>query len=191
MISGIHAVVFSPAAEEVRAFFRDTLAWDRAVPAHSPAACAPMTRPSADTTRTRPGMNGVRMNLPATAAAGGGTKPGWHDLPPAALAFRAAHIVYGVGGMASFGYLWACALTRRRNRKLALAIGFLALEGAALVVGRGNCPFGALQRRLGDDVPMFELFLSPRAAKAAVPVLAGLSLAGMALVAFRPPASTR
>jgi predicted enzyme related to lactoylglutathione lyase len=27
MISGIHAVVFSPAAEEVRAFFRDILAW--------------------------------------------------------------------------------------------------------------------------------------------------------------------
>ena len=25
MISGVHAIVFSPAAEEVRAFFRDTL----------------------------------------------------------------------------------------------------------------------------------------------------------------------
>ena len=27
MISGIHAIVFSPAAEEVRDFFRDTLGW--------------------------------------------------------------------------------------------------------------------------------------------------------------------
>jgi hypothetical protein len=128
---------------------------------------------------------------PAPTATGVRTKPGWRELPPAALAFRAAHIVYGVGGMASFGCVWACALTRRRNRKLALAVGFLTLEGAALVVGQGNCPFGPLQRRLGDDVPMFELFLPPRAAKAAVPALAGLSLAGMALVVLRPPASIR
>jgi hypothetical protein len=42
-----------------------------------------------------------------------------------------------------------------------------------------------LQRRLGDPVPMFELVLPPRAAKAAVPVLAGVALAGC-LLALRP-----
>jgi len=56
----------------------------------------------------------------------------------------------------------------------------LLVEGVALVIGRGNCPFGPFQRRLGDPVPMFELFLPPRAAKAAVPVLTLVSLAGLA-----------
>ena len=114
-------------------------------------------------------------------------RPAWTELPPRALAFRLAHIAYGVVGMTTFGYVWLCALKRRRNRKLAAAVGFLGLEGAALVIGRGNCPFGRFQRRLGDDVPMFELFLPPRAAKAAVPVLAWLSVAGMVAVALRPP----
>ena len=111
----------------------------------------------------------------------------WADLPPAARAFRIAHIAYGVGGMTSFFYVWRCALARRRDRGLATAVGFLGIEGVALVVGRGNCPFGPFQRKLGDSVPMFELFLPPRAAKAAVPVLAALSLAGMALAAVRGP----
>lgn len=36
-----------------------------------------------------------------------------------------------------------------------------------MVIGGGNCPFGPLQRSLGDPVPMFELVLLPKAAKAA------------------------
>ena len=63
----------------------------------------------------------------------------------------------------------------------------LLVEGAALVVGRGNCPLGPLQRRLGDPVPLFELVLPRRGAKAAVPLLAAISLVGIALVAVRPP----
>ena len=55
------------------------------------------------------------------------------------------------------------------------------------MVGRGNCPFGPFQARLGDPVPLFELVLPPRAAKAAVPVLTVITLAGMVAVALRPP----
>jgi len=44
-------------------------------------------------------------------------------------------------------------LKRRRDRLLWACVSFLSLEGVALVVGRGNCPFGPLQRRLGDPVP--------------------------------------
>ena len=63
----------------------------------------------------------------------------------------------------------------------------LLVEGAALIVGRGNCPLGPIQRRLGDPVPLFELVLPRRAAKAAVPLLAAISLVGIAVAAARPP----
>ena len=66
-------------------------------------------------------------------------------------------------------------------------MALLSAEGVALVIGRGNCPFGPFQARLGDPVPMFELVLPPRAAKAAVPVLTILSLAGFAAMLLRPP----
>jgi hypothetical protein len=74
---------------------------------------------------------------------------------------------------------------------LTLATGQLLFEGGALIVGRGNCPFGPLQTRLGDPVPMFELLLPPRAAKAAVPILAGITIAGFAALLVRGPRISR
>ena len=109
----------------------------------------------------------------------------WADLPPGARAFRLAHIGWGVASMASLGYVWLCAMRRRRDRLLVGSVVFLSVEGLALVVGRGDCPFGPFQSRLGDPVPMFELVLPPRAAKAAIPVLAVLTLAGFLAVAVR------
>lgn len=51
---------------------------------------------------------------------------------------------------------------------------------------------GPRQAEWGDPVPFFELVLPPRAAKAAVPVLAGASIAGMlALIIRRPGLTTR
>ena len=72
-------------------------------------------------------------------------------------------------------------MTRRRSPALWASVGFLLVEGGALVVGRGNCPVGRLQESWGDPVPFFELLLPPRAAKAAVPVLAAVSLVAWAL----------
>jgi hypothetical protein len=109
-------------------------------------------------------------------------------LPPAAGAFRVAHAAFAAAQLTALGYLWFSALTRRRDRNLAAAVGFLGLEGAALVVGRGNCPFGPFQARLGDPVPLFELVLPPRAAKAAIPVLAAVTLAGFGALFLLPPA---
>jgi len=107
-------------------------------------------------------------------------------LAPAAIALRVFHVGVAVVEVASLGYVWSCALTRRRDRVLAIASIALAVEGSALVVGRGNCPLAPLQQRLGDPVPLFELVLEPRAAKAAVPALAGLSAVGLALAWARP-----
>jgi hypothetical protein len=112
----------------------------------------------------------------------------WSELPLGARAFRLAHVAWGVVGLTTLAYIWASALGRRRGRLLPASILFLSIEGLALLIGRGDCPFGPFQARLGDPVPMFELVLPPRAAKAAIPVLTVVPLLGFAAVALRPPA---
>lgn len=89
--------------------------------------------------------------------------------------------------LAGLAYIWRCAATRRRSGRLWAGVVLLLVEGAALVVGHGDCPIGPRQAEWGDPVPFFELVLPPRAAKAAVPVLAVVSLAGIAAVILRPP----
>jgi len=108
-------------------------------------------------------------------------------LPASAKAFRAAHAIVGVIELSCLGYVWACALTRRRDRLLGAAMIALSLQGAGMVIGRGNCPLGPLQRRLGDPTPLFELVLPPRAAKMVFPVLLAVTLGGAIAVALRPP----
>lgn len=104
----------------------------------------------------------------------------------AATTFRRVHALIALVDLLGLGYVWACALMRRRDRVLRLSIAALVVEGGALVVGRGSCPLGPLQRRLGDSTPLFELALPPKAARAAVPVLTAISVTGLALLALRP-----
>jgi len=111
----------------------------------------------------------------------------WRALPPRAKAWRGAHASWSVVQLACLGYVWSCVITRRRTRRLWAGVALLAAEGAALVVGHGNCPVGRLQAEWGDPVPFFELLLPPRAAKAAVPVLTGISLAALAGLVLRRP----
>ena len=108
-------------------------------------------------------------------------------LTPAAKTFRAVHTGIAAVDLAALAYIWTCVITRRRGRLLTASVAALIVEGAALIVGRGDCPLGPLQSKLGDSVPLFELVLSPRAAKVAVPVLAAVSVGGVALVALRRP----
>jgi hypothetical protein len=111
----------------------------------------------------------------------------WVTLSRPAKAYRIFHAAWSLAGLASLGYIWACAATRRRDRRLWASIAFLSIEGAGLIAGGGDCPMGPLQARIGDPVPFFELVLPPRAAKAAVPILAGVSVAGFVAVALRRP----
>lgn len=112
-----------------------------------------------------------------------------HRLAPAALAFRAAHAGIAVGFLAAIAHVWACALTGRRDPLLRVAVAALTLEGVVVAANGGDCPLGPLQARLDDPVPLFELVLSPRAAKRAVPVLGAVATAGIALLARRPTAA--
>ena len=111
----------------------------------------------------------------------------WATLGRPAKAYRVFHATWSVAGLASLGYIWVCAARRRRNRLLAASMAFLSIEGAGLIVGGGDCPMGPFQEQLGDPVPFFELVLPPRAARAAVPILAVASLAGFLAVALREP----
>jgi hypothetical protein len=106
-------------------------------------------------------------------------------LPPAALAFRRAHAVIAAAFLLAIAYVWWCALSGRRGPLLRVAIVALAAEGTLVVANRGDCPLGGLQERVGDPVPLFELVLSPRAARRAVPILGAVAAAGVALVARR------
>jgi hypothetical protein len=108
-------------------------------------------------------------------------------LPPAALAFRAAHGAIAVAFLAAIAYVWWCALTGRRDRRLRLAVTALTTEGALVVGNHGDCPMGPLQARAGDPVPLFELLLAPTAARRAVPALGLLTAAGFVVLALRRP----
>ncbi len=127
------------------------------------------------------------MTGPLVAGPGLVVDPVAVGLSRGALALRTAHAALAVVELTGLGYLWACALRRRRGRLLTTAVGLLAAEGAALVVGRGNCPLGPLQERCGDPTPLFQLVLPPRPAKAAVPVLAAVAVGGMITLAVRRP----
>jgi hypothetical protein len=111
----------------------------------------------------------------------------WSALGGRAKMFRIAHTAWAVVSLAALGDIWVSAIRRRHDRWLAASVAWLLLEGVALVIGRGDCPAGPLQRQLGDPVPLFELVLPPRAAKAAIPILTGVAAAGIALAAVRGP----
>ena len=104
-----------------------------------------------------------------------------------AKAWRVVHASWSVGQLASLGYIWTCALTGRRTRRLWASVAFLIVEGAALIVGRGNCPVGPQQAAWGDPVPFFEILLPPRAARAAVPILTVVNVTGILALLVRSP----
>lgn len=111
----------------------------------------------------------------------------WNTIGYRARSWRIFHACWSIAQLAGLGYMWASVIRRRRSRRLWSAVAFLFAEGAALVVGRGDCPMGPLQTEWGDPVPFFELVLPPRAAKAAVPILAVVSVAAVAGLVFRRP----
>jgi hypothetical protein len=99
---------------------------------------------------------------------------------------RLLHTSIGLAELGCLGYLWFCAISRRRDRWLNLSAGVLAGEGVALLIAKG-CPLGVFQRRAGDDVPMFELWFGPRLAPFAIPSFTVIALVGLLLVLRRPP----
>jgi hypothetical protein len=93
--------------------------------------------------------------------------------------------VIAAGFLGAIGYVWWCAVTGRRDRLLRVAVASLLGEGAVVAANHGDCPLGPLQDRLGDPVPLFELVLSPAAARRAIPALGVVAGAGIVTLAAR------
>jgi hypothetical protein len=104
---------------------------------------------------------------------------------PAVILWRAGHAVIAIGFLASIGYIWWCALSGRRGPLLRVVIAALVGEGALVGANHGDCPLGPIGDRIGDPVPLFELVLSPRAARLAIPTLGAVTAAGLCLLAAR------
>lgn len=111
------------------------------------------------------------------------------QLSSAVILWRSGHAVIAVGFLCSIGYVWWCAITRRRGPLLRGAVGGLIAEGVLVAANRGDCPLGPLGDRIGDEVPLFELVLPRRAAKAAIPVLGAVTGAGLIALAVRSRSS--
>ena len=111
-------------------------------------------------------------------------------LSPAALAFRTFHAAIAAGFLGAIAYVWWCALTGRRGPLVRVAVTALVGEGVLVIANNGDCPLGCLQDRLGDPVPLFELMLSPPAARRAVPILGVVAAAGIAVLVATPVEAT-
>ena len=103
----------------------------------------------------------------------------------AVVAWRAAHATIAVLFLAAIAHVWRCALTGRRDAFLRPAVLALIGEGVFVAANRGDCPLGDVGERIGDPVPLFELLLPRRAAKAAVPALGAVTAAGLLVLALR------
>jgi hypothetical protein len=126
----------------------------------------------------------MRRDLRAT---GVHRPPSWAELGGRARAWRFVHAAWSAAQLACLGIIFVRVIGQRRDPATWASVAFLSAEGVGLLVGRGNCPMGHIQDRWGDPVPFFELVLPPRAAKAAVPVLAAVAIAGIAGLVLRAP----
>lgn len=106
-------------------------------------------------------------------------------LTPAIAVWRLAHGAITAGFLAAIAVIWSAAITGRRGRWLRPAIAAIAGEGVVVALNHGDCPLGPMGEHVGDPVPFFELLLSPRAARRAIPALGGFTALGIALVAAR------
>jgi hypothetical protein len=104
-------------------------------------------------------------------------QPRQHSL--AVLLWRGFHAALALGFLGAIGEVWRAALSGRRSRRTTAAAAALIAEGVLVAANGGDCPLGPLGDRIGDETPLFELVLPPRAAKAAVPVLGAVAALGI------------
>ena len=93
--------------------------------------------------------------------------------------------------LVSIGYVWWCVLTGRRGPLLRPVIVALVAEGVLVAANRGDCPLGPLGERIGDQVPLFELVLSPRSARRAVHTLGAQTAVGLAFWRHGPGVASK
>lgn len=83
------------------------------------------------------------------------------------------------------GMVYYAAWSGTADHATWVAAAVLVVEGVSVLASRGDCPITPLLRRLGDETPLFELVLPPRAAALAVPVLGTVTALGFLLLVIR------
>lgn len=83
-------------------------------------------------------------------------------------------------------YLYYSVFFFKPNIFLAIALLSLGVEGfVVFILNKGDCPLIHIQRKLNDTTPFFELFLSKKAAKKAIPFFAVLTWAAVGLLIMK------
>ncbi len=99
---------------------------------------------------------------------------------------RLAHGLFAAYFIACIGVLLYSDVTGRMGVPLIVAVVSLALEGfAVFILNKGDCPLIHIQRKIGDEVPFFELIFPPAMAKRAIPVFAGLTWVAVGVLVVR------
>ncbi len=101
------------------------------------------------------------------------------------LAARVAHGLISLAFLCCIAVLYIDAWRGSVNTVTLAALTALWVEGVLVLKSGGSCPLEPLFRKLGDDTPLFELLLPPRAAERAVPVLGVASTLGAVLLGVR------
>jgi hypothetical protein len=118
-------------------------------------------------------------------AAQGGTWTAGERLPGIVVAARIAHGLIALVFLCCIAVLYVDAWRGSINMVTLAALAALWVEGVLVLMSRGSCPLEPLFRKLGDETPLFELLLPPRAAELAVPALGALSMLGAVLLGVR------
>jgi hypothetical protein len=94
------------------------------------------------------------------------------------LWLRIIHGLFALYFTLCLAYLCYVAITKQVHDALfVISVLSLAVEGfLVFALNSGDCPLIHVQRRIGDDMPFFELFLPRKLAKAAIPIFAGLTM---------------
>jgi hypothetical protein len=101
------------------------------------------------------------------------------------LAARVAHGLIALAFLGCIAVLYIDAWRGSMNVVTLAALTALWVEGVLVLLSGGSCPLEPVFRRLGDDTPLFELLLPPRAAELAVPALGVVSTLGAVLLGIR------
>ena len=99
---------------------------------------------------------------------------------------RVIHGLFAVYFILCLIYLYYAAIFSKVDMLLLLSVASLCIEGLSVfVLNKGDCPLIHIQRRIGDNIPFFQLFLPARLAKQAVPFFAKITWIGVALLVIR------
>jgi len=102
------------------------------------------------------------------------------------ILLRTVHGIFALYFISCLFYIYYAAVTKTFTVILAIALISLAIEGLLVfILNKGDCPLIHIQKKIGDPIPFFDLFLPAPIAKKAIPFFAILTLVGLVFLAVR------